>query len=988
MLRDSEDILRVVAQSLSAAEREFFEALFGGIANALRVDYVFVGELVDKDRIRTLAIQADGRLIPNIEYELPGTPCAQVVGGKLCLIERDVQSLFPDHPLLSRFEAQSYLGTPLKKNDGTLLGLMVLIGREPFVDPLMARRVCEIFASRAASELQRKKAEEGRAYSMALLEATLQSTADGIWVQDVRERSVSWNQKFCDLWKLSPVEVEVRGTDAVVEQLQAQLQQPEIFLARLRQLGVSPEQSSSDVLRFKDARVFECYSQPLRLGSEIIGRVWSFRNVTARELAEQERDRSREFYLRVFEGSSALIWRLNEQGQYDFFNRAWLNFMGTTLVQELGCAFAERVHPEDRERVRDLLFRAAQDNRPVEMEYRLCGPGRGCCWVLDMVRPLLSDEGEFCGYIGICFDISERRLAIDELRKLQRAVEQSPSSIIVTDAEGRIEYANPKFFEISGYSLKEALGQTPRILKAGLTSPDIYRELWETILRGDEWRGELLNRKKCGELYWESVSISPVVDERGKTTHFVAVKEDITERKIAEAKLVENEKRLHYLAHHDSLTKLPNRALLYDRLRHGMARARRTGGQLALLLLDLDRFKSVNDSLGHDVGDMLLCEVAQRLRSLLRESDTLARLGGDEFVILIEEVAGSQEAAMVARKVLHSISRPFSLAGREVKSSTSVGIALFPEAGQDVEGLFRSADIALYQAKADGRGVYSFSSKEQEGRSSETFLLEAGIGDALQNGELRLHYHPLWDLNTDAPVGIEALVRWVHPELGLILPEEFLPLAEETGHIVSMGLWALEQACLQSRRYRERLGGFLPVCVNFSCRQFRQPDLVQCIITILDETGFDPRRLTLELRESALVEDLLGSLEKLRELKQLGVKISLDDFGTGYFCLAHLAQFPVDILKIDRTFIQELENPESTKSIANSILAMAGELGLEVVAEGIETRGQAEALRNRGCRLGQGYLWGHPMDEEALEDWMRQRVQFSEVPPSRPSSSL
>lgn len=561
-------------------------------------------------------------------------------------------------------------------------------------------------------------------------------------------------------------------------------------------------------------------------------------------------------------------------------------------------------------------------------------------------------HGNLGGLVGTILDITERKKTEKELQKLSLAVQQSPVAVIITDVEGNIEYVNPKFSQITGYSFTEVLGKNPRILKSGSMSQQQYQELWQALNEGEEWHGDFHNQRKDGSLFWESASISPVCDADG-VTHFVAVKEDISERK-------QHEQQLEKLATRDELTGLANRTLLFDRLEQAIRAARRDGNRFAVFLLDIDRFKIVNDSLGHDYGDMLLCDVAARLRATMRESDTVSRFGGDEFVILIKEIKSLEDVYQIATKILHVIAAPFQLERREFSLTASLGISIYPDDGTDKNTLIRNADIAMYQAKKLNNH-FSCYSQEMNHQLIETLELENSLRQALKKNEFILYYQPKIDLKSGAINGCEALIRWQHPQHGLVSPGKFIPLAEETGLIVAIGEWALTEACRQSLAWQRAGQKPVPVAVNLSARQFRQGDLVVQVAQILEQSGLLPHLLELELTESMIMEDPEETEQTLHGLKSLGVCLSLDDFGTGYSSLNYLRRFPVDSLKIDRSFIQDVPADPSGASVVNSIINIAHNLSLTAIAEGVETREQLEFLNSCGCDSMQGYLFSKPL---------------------------
>ncbi len=554
----------------------------------------------------------------------------------------------------------------------------------------------------------------------------------------------------------------------------------------------------------------------------------------------------------------------------------------------------------------------------------------------------------------------ERQEAIDELRKnearlrkLSLAVEQSPAVVMITDLEGTIEYVNPKFSDVTGYSFSEVVGENPRFLQSGLVAQESYQQLWAHLQAGKEWQGEFINKHKTGQLFWERAKICPLRNEQGETTHYIGVKEDITDRK-------NYERQLEHLATHDDLTGLANRTLLKDRFAQAVAHARRLQHKVAIILLDLDRFKLINDSYGHDLGDELLCLVAARLQATVRETDTVARFGGDEFVVLLETVDGADSAWAIATKLLQAINQPYPLAGRSLTVTASLGLSLAPDDSDDAISLIRNADIAMYQAKQRKQDI-AFYNEEMNRHLNEVVDLEEGLRQALARHELLLYYQPKVDLRSGCITGCEALLRWQHPQRGMVSPGQFIPLAEETGLIVPIGAWVLQEACRQNMAWQAEGLAPLLMSVNLSARQFQAGTLATEVQTILEQSGMPAELLDLELTESITMEDPDHAQQILQTLKGLGISLSLDDFGTGYSSLIYLSRFPFNHLKIDQNFVQNMAQESSATDLLKGIIDIAHTLNLTAIAEGVETREQLKILSDHGCDMLQGYLFSKPL---------------------------
>lgn len=540
-------------------------------------------------------------------------------------------------------------------------------------------------------------------------------------------------------------------------------------------------------------------------------------------------------------------------------------------------------------------------------------------------------------------------------RRLSAAVfDNSSDAIVVTDRNNLIISVNPAFSEITGFPREEVVGKNPKMFSAGRQPPEFYTHMWHELDKFGKWSGEIWNRRKSGELYPEWLSISTVKDNKGDITHYVGIFSDITERKQAE-------ERVRHLAHYDALTDLPNRTLFHDRLQQALIQAQRNHEQVAVMFIDLDRFKVINDTLGHGIGDLLLQSVAQRLTHCVRQGDTVCRQGGDEFVILLPKIGRAEDAALVAQKVLDSISRPFSLEGHELHISSSIGISFFPNDGVTVDVLMKNADVAMYRAKELGRNNYQFYLADMNARSFERLALETSLRRALEHKELELYYQPLMDADGRLMIGVEALVRWNHPELGLIHPNQFISLAEETGLIVQIGEWVLRTACQQARTWLDEGYRPLRISVNLSPRQFRQSDFMNIINDIIRETGFDPHWLEMEVTESMLMQNTEDNIVLLNQLKVLGISIAVDDFGTGYSSLSYLKRLPIDTLKIDRSFVNDVTDNNDDAAIVDAIISLAQSLSLKVIAEGVEKTEQQDFLRDHHCNEMQGFLFSHPL---------------------------
>ena len=555
-----------------------------------------------------------------------------------------------------------------------------------------------------------------------------------------------------------------------------------------------------------------------------------------------------------------------------------------------------------------------------------------------------------------------------EMRMLSSIAEHATDIIYITDQHGVIEYVNPGFENATGYTRQEAIGKTPRLVKSGEHGDDFYQGLWSRVTAGREFRELFINRRKDGTLFYEEKTITPILNKEKKVTHFISTGKDVSERVLGQAKI-------NYLAHFDTLTGLPNRAQFRQRLVEALARTRRNEKLLALMFLDLDNFKRINDSLGHDVGDALLKEIAVRLKECVRETDSVSRLGGDEFTVILENINHVNNAIAIAQKLVHAIVQPFQIGPHTLHVSISIGITLYPLDDAEADLLIKNADMAMYHAKELGRNGFQFYSAELTTRINEHMRLESELRLALEREEFVLHYQPIVDLKTGRVKSAEALLRWQHPERGLVPPNDFIPALEESGLIMPVTEWVMRKSIEEIRSHTPAGVPIPALAVNVTAGCFRGNGITKCTGNVLASFSDQMGELVIEITESVLMQDSEHVVTLMHALKELGIKIALDDFGTGQSSLSHLRKYPIDVVKIDREFVRDIPNSKDDMALVAAIIAMSHGLGKTVVAEGVETDEQLAFLRENGCDSIQGFIYSRPVPIEQLALLIGQQLQ-------------
>jgi diguanylate cyclase (GGDEF)-like protein/PAS domain S-box-containing protein len=745
---------------------------------------------------------------------------------------------------------------------------------------------------------------------------------------------------------------------------------PIVFEAFQRVLGQANQTAAAEFrFRNKDGswRFLSSVGKNLLHDPDIAGVIVNSHDVTEQKQAELALKESEVRFRQLTENIDEVFWISDATiSKMDYISPAYERIWGRSCesVMRSPRSFLDAVHPDDRAKLLGSLA-ANELGRPYSTEYRIIRPDGSVRWISDRGFPVFDREGKVYRCAGIAEDITSKVRDRDKLRLQSSALAAAANSIFITDNQGRITWVNAAFCRLSGYSPEELVNQTPRILKSGKHDVEFYKNVWETILAGKVWSGEVIERRKNGELFTVYQTITPLADGGGEISHFIAVHEDITDRKNAEA-------RIERLAYHDPLTGLFNRAELHNRLQQAVEQAKRRSRSVALHFIDLDRFKVVNDTLGHSTGDLLLQAVAKRLEGCLRACDVAARIGGDEFAVLQGDVEDQDGAATLAGRLVAALGDPFPIRGHDVHMSPSIGISVFPGDSSGPDELLRNADMAMYLAKSKGRNNYQFFTPALNDQLRDRLALESDLHAALDNKEFELYFQPQLNLQTGRLTGMEALIRWRHPTRGILAPGEFIGIAEECGLIHGISRWVLEQACTQNAIWH---AAGLPRCriaVNISSVNFKRGDLCQMVAEVLSRTSLPPRYLELEVTETVLLQDEYV-INAIPSLKNLGVALSIDDFGTGYSSLSYLRRLPVEKLKIDQSFVRGLPDNPDDAIIARAIINLGHALGHTVIAEGVESDEQLAYLRNHGCDEGQGFLFGRPMPVADIEKLLKRQ---------------
>ncbi|WP_413699136.1 EAL domain-containing protein [Psychromonas sp. KJ10-10] len=673
----------------------------------------------------------------------------------------------------------------------------------------------------------------------------------------------------------------------------------------------------------------------------------------------------------VLDGAELGFWDWNIATSKVERNERWATMLGYSYqeIQQTTNQWADFVHPEDRDKawksINDVLEGRSKSH---SLEYRMLTKDNKIRWIHDQANVMKRDnQGNALRMSGTHTDITDRKIAEQKLQLAASVFSHARESIIITDTAGVIIDVNEIFSTTTGYSIEEAIGQNTRILKSGKHSPEFYKEMWKTLLADGYWTGEVWNRHKNGELYAEIKTVSAVFDEQGNTTHYVALGNDIT-------RLKEHQDQLERIAHYDILTNLPNRVLLSDRLSQAMLQCRRIGNSLAVVFLDLDGFKAVNDTYGHNMGDQLLVAIAGRMKKVLRKGDSLARIGGDEFVAVLTGLSTVEECEPVLERFLSVASESITIDGIVLNVSVSIGVTLYPQDHVDTDQLMRHADQAMYVAKESGKNRYHFFDTAQDDAvKTQRESLDA-IRVALDNQQFVLYYQPKVNMRTGKVTGSEALIRWQHPERGLLSPIEFLPIIENNPMIIELGEWVIDSALTQISQWREMgMDSSAYISVNIATVQLQQTDFSDKLALLLaTHPEVEPHFLELEVLETSALDDVYHASKIMNDCMALGVNFALDDFGTGYSSLTYLRRLPANLIKIDQSFVRDMLLDADDFAIVEGVIALAKSFKREVIAEGVETIDHGTALLKLGCDLAQGYGIAKPMPADDIPPWIKQ----------------
>jgi diguanylate cyclase (GGDEF)-like protein/PAS domain S-box-containing protein len=689
-----------------------------------------------------------------------------------------------------------------------------------------------------------------------------------------------------------------------------------------------------------------------------------FIDISEQKRGEEQLRRSEEQYRSVIKTSGDGFWHTDMEGYLLETNEAYARLSGYRVDELVGMHISDLEAYEKPKETASHIEKIIRDGADIfETQHRRKD---GTVWDVEISTSFSHDYGGH--FFVFCRDISERKRTQQEMRLIAEVFKNTSEGIVITKPDGTIIDVNPAYCEITGYSREEMIGAKPSKIKSDRHDKEFYHHMWQSLVEKGYWVGEIWDRRKNGEVFPKWLNINAVRDEHGGLTHYVGTFSDISVLKGIE-------KELEYMAYYDPLTGLPNRLLFKDRLESELKSCQRFDNHCAVLFLDLDRFKLINDTLGHTAGDELLIEVARRIEQSVRSNDTVARLGGDEFTLLLSQLKNPDAAAGVAQNLIEQLAQPITLQDNPLRVGASIGIAIYPEDGDNFTTLTRHADAAMYEAKAQGRGQYRFFSDYMDQSAHEHLSLERDLHLALERGQFFLVFQPQVNARTGCIIQCEALIRWQHPERGLVSPDKFIPIAEDTGLIHHLGDWVVAEVCRQLNRWKKQGIEPPPVAVNLSARQFRQDGLVERIMELLSKYQVGVEELEFEITESVAMENAEATMQRLTALSETGFSLAIDDFGTGYSSLSYLKRFPVRKLKLDRSFVRDIMVDENDAAISAAVIHMADSLGMEVVAEGVESVEQRDFLVNQGCAIIQGYLYSRPLSSDDYRAYLAERQQ-------------
>ncbi len=967
---------QVIATASSARGRAFFDRLTRTLCTTLNLDGALIAEVDSsaEPMLQGLSGYIQGSYKRDICYSLVGTPCERVLSSRRPIhYASTVSQRFPADQFLREQQIESYLGFPLCDSDGRPMGVIALMSCQPMEMSSTLISMLQFVASRVESDLQRQQAEKQLEVSQLGLHAAERLANMGSWVVDATHQSVVISEQMSTIYHLDEFNCEVPRS------LTLQRIHPD---DRVRvQAQIAAGETSGKPYNFHhrillpdgEVRWIRSGCEPVMADGRVSKIFGVSQDITELTHSQRQAFESEQMQRRLISACPYGITYLDRDLNFVYINHVAEKIYGYQQGELQGRSLAV-VLPDDQWQQTCTLFNGLLDKSPRVTQYHRVGKRPdGTFRELDVtLNYMLDEEGNTQGFIGFLTDVTDKIATELRLTQLSIIVEQSPSSILITDVAGKIEYVNPAFETTSGYKLRDLVGETPRVLRSGKTPPAVYEGMWQTITSGQPWRGELLNRRKDGSMFWELASLAPIRSPDGEVTHFVSINEDITRLKDQEAQLA-------WQASYDPVTHLPNRVLAMDRLSCAINVARQNNSFAAVMFVDLDQFKRINDTFGHSSGDKLLVRAAERLKQVVTAGDTVARFGGDEFVVLLDDQQDLISIEKVAEKVLRAFNVPVLVGEHQLTVTASVGVAVYPQDGDDPETLLSHADAAMYSAKDQGRNGYYFFTPQMNEQARLRLKLESQLQQALVRQQMTVVYQPVISFSTGEMVGAEALMRWYSPELGHVPPDQFIPLAEDLGLIDELGEWVIDQVLSQYREWRNLVKPEFRCAINVSPRQFQRGELASFLLSRLDYYNVPGSAIELEVTEGLLMQNWPTIDRQIHDLAAAGISLSIDDFGTGYSSISYLRKYPFNTLKIDRSFVRELLEDKEDETLVRSVIAMAHSMGLSIIAEGVETAAQYHMLRDARCCMMQGYLFSRPIPASDFEHLLENPRDIAEL---------